>query len=306
MFDTGHIQNIIDQGQKLLAGMADLFKIIPDFIGYGILSACQIRQADNRIQRRPHIVGNAAEKGVFIFCRLPGCVKRVFQKDIALHIPVLFCINLPEAHDYLIGRQGLIADDFNTYPFKRSAEGSLIVSAEFMNPLSCQLADIVHGKALLKFLIRFLIDTVFQNIHQMAIASGLSQERPDILRRFDGFIGFRQAVDPVDGVISIAKNLQGIIGMTGFPVADSGADSDGNHDSHQHESQHAENHQGGIILFIQNGSHRHGNYRIPSVIRDGIIDAPVPAIQSADGGGIIVQSAAGYFLKQLLYVNLAV
>ena len=102
LFHARHVQNIVDQIQKLTAGIVDFIHISPYFFRVIGILAYQLGQSENGIERGTHIVGHVVEKGVFGFFASFGVFQRIFQQFPFFELLLFFLVYLTETEDDFI------------------------------------------------------------------------------------------------------------------------------------------------------------------------------------------------------------
>ena len=82
--DAAHIEDVIDEGQKMLARHPDLSEVITHLVRMLELRRCELGEADDGIHRGTDIVRHIIEKGGFRRIGTLGLRKRVLQLLLAL------------------------------------------------------------------------------------------------------------------------------------------------------------------------------------------------------------------------------
>ena len=90
-FDPAHIQNIVDEGQQMLAGDGDLSEVILHLFPVVDVRGRQRRKAHNGVHGRAHVMGHVVEEGGLCVIGMLRRCQRVRQRLLALcQLPVLF------------------------------------------------------------------------------------------------------------------------------------------------------------------------------------------------------------------------
>ena len=79
LLQTGHVQNIVDESQKLAAGVLNFVQIVRHRFRLAGVLLGQGGQADDGVEGGAHVVGHAAEEGLLGLFVLPGHIQRVLQ-----------------------------------------------------------------------------------------------------------------------------------------------------------------------------------------------------------------------------------
>ena len=70
--DAAHLQHVVDEGQQMVAGGADLLQIAVHVFGAGVFPQAQLRVADDGVERRAQVVGHVGEELALRRIGLPG------------------------------------------------------------------------------------------------------------------------------------------------------------------------------------------------------------------------------------------
>jgi len=140
---TRHFQDIINQGQQLLACGADFADIFLHLSAVILMQVCQLRHADNAVERRTHIVrqrGKEHVSGLGIFACYPQRLLRQLQM---LQLFQLFGIHLTEEENRFVLIQQIITHQAYIKPSVFLAEAMAELTAEVIDMPLHQLFDML-------------------------------------------------------------------------------------------------------------------------------------------------------------------
>ena len=90
-FDAGHVQDIVDDPQQVLGGVADLDQLLAGLCREVRIVQGDIVQADNGVHRRPDLMAHIGEEGglgpVGSLCRLQSGTQRLVSGHGLAHLP---------------------------------------------------------------------------------------------------------------------------------------------------------------------------------------------------------------------------
>ena len=168
---TRHFQDIINQGQQLLACGADFADIFLHLSAVILMQICQLRHADNAVERRTHIVRQCGEEhisGLGIFaCHL----QRLLRQLQMLQLLLLFSLHLTEEENRFVLIQQIITHQAHIKPSVFLAEAIAELTAEVIDVTLYKLLDMLTGKAGRKLFGSLRLYILYHLLQQLIIIS---------------------------------------------------------------------------------------------------------------------------------------
>ena len=289
----GQLQNVVDEGQQLIARKINLADIILHFGGVAAFLALlgQAAVADDGVQRGAHIVGHAVEEVGLGLGALAGRLQSVLQQNHVLHLLAAFGVHIPEAEGDLILCNVLVVQGADIHPAVGIPEPALIVAAVVGDALVHPALDFGQGKALLKLLIGAELDKLADVLHQLAVAAPLGQGRALVLLELDGLIALFFKVHPEDGIEGILQHMDGVIRLFHPVILDGIPDGQRSQQDKHHCRNEGDDVDEHVLLTQQNQVEGDGHNDHPAVAHLMEIGAPlVPHIVGK--GGVVFQQRA--------------
>ena len=166
-----HLQDIVNQGQKLLARGLNLLDIIKDQVLILAMQLSQLCHANDAINGRTHIVGHGRKEhvaGFGIFLRhLQGTLRKLHM----LQLLELFGIHLAEEEDGLIRAQKLIPNQTHIDPFIFLTKALPKFTAKIVNLPLHQILNIIQGKGFCKLCCGFRLYQGYQLLQKLIIGA---------------------------------------------------------------------------------------------------------------------------------------
>ena len=306
LLQAGNLQNVVNQGQKLLAGRPDLVQVAHHLLPVAVVLEGQAGHADDNVQRGTHIVAHDGEELLLrLFALLRGGQGALQQADLPLLL-LLFVLHIPEADDHLIGDFFRIGEHTHADPALIIPELLQKLAAKIPGAMLHQLPDIFQGEVLEKILRGPLIQSGSDHVQQLAIVAGFARHPlPNIVRGFCHLKDACQHINTVKGVINIAHNLYCLVDPLGCAaqLAVPQPHANGNHQ---------EEHQCNAIVYqnalnsLEQGLIGDGQNAEPSIIGMLVIETAGQLLHTDNCIVLAVQLAVADPVKQVFGIDLEI
>ena len=116
LLQAGNLQNVVNQGQKLLAGRPDLVQVAHHLLTVAVVLEGQAGHADDDVQRGAHVMAHNGEELLLgLFALLRGGQGALQQADLPLLL-LLLVLHVPETDNHLIGHLLRVGEHPHTDP----------------------------------------------------------------------------------------------------------------------------------------------------------------------------------------------
>ena len=171
----GELQDVVDEGEHLLAGKRDLPHVAVHLLPVVPVPLSQLGEADDGVEGGAHVVGHVGEEGVFglgaLLSRLQG-----FLEDVhVLELQALFQIHLSKTEDDLVGSPAAVIEGADVHPLVDVAEAALVVAAVVGDLGGHPLPDALQGEGQREFLKRLRIHQGAHCAEEALVVSYLRQ-----------------------------------------------------------------------------------------------------------------------------------
>ena len=205
LLQTGDLQDVVDQGQQLLAGRADLVQIAHHLLPVTVGLEGQPRHADDDVQRGAHVVAHDGEELLLGFLALLRGGQGPLQQIHLLLLLLLLVLHVPEADHRLVGDLDRVGEHPDADPALAPVRLEKELAAEVPDLLVQQTSDVLQREAVREVLSRPLVQAGDDHLHQIGVIPLLLVEGPlDEVRALGHLEGACLDVDPVDRVVHIA------------------------------------------------------------------------------------------------------
>ena len=98
--NAAHVQHVVDEAQKVVAGGHDLFEIPRHLLLLVNVGGGQGREADDGVHRCADVVGHVGEEHALGFAGPVGLGERVLQQGLLLHLGPGFLVHAAKTHHH--------------------------------------------------------------------------------------------------------------------------------------------------------------------------------------------------------------